>query len=288
LALINTDISFGMGAAAGTGMVIDSDGIVVTNHHVVARSTAVWVTIPATGQTYSADVLGYDPATDVAVLQLQDAQGLSTVVTDTAQLDVGQAVTSVGNAQGGGELVSATGQVTGLGQNITVTGDDGSESDLFDLIAVNADMVPGDSGGALLDSDGEVVGMNVAGSKDPTDDVGYAIPISTVLDIASDVLAGRDTGTITLGRTGALGVTVSTISQDLVIVGVVADGPADQVGMTVGSQLTAVDSQPVATRADLAAILAAHRPGDQVQVAWTDENGAPHEATVTLTTAPLA
>ena len=300
LVLINTVVDFGTAQAAGTGMVIDSDGIVVTNHHVVAGSTDVTVTDPATDQTYTAEVLGYDATTDVAVLQLNGASDMATVTADTDPVAVGQTITAVGNAGGGGELVSSTGQVTATSQNITVTGDDGTSAALTDLIVVNASMVPGDSGGALLDSDSEVVGMNVAGSTDTRVSSAYAIPISSVLEVADAVLAGTPTDTVSLGRTAAIGVQVSmqttrtgvggrTGSQTgVTIVGVIAGGPADLAGMTGGSTITSIDGQSIVSSADLSSILSAHQSGDRVSVTWTDIAGASHTATLVLTQAPLA
>ena len=303
LVLITTEVDFGTAEAAGTGLVIDSDGIVVTNHHVVAGSTSVSVTDPATDRTYSAEVLGYDATTDVAVLQLDGATGLTTITADTNPVAVGQAITAIGNAQGGGQLVSSTGQVTATGQDITVTEDDGTSVDLTDLIGVNASLVPGDSGGALLDSDSEVVGMNVAGSvggqasgcaahRTPqsqcSGSVGYAIPISTVLEVADTVLAGMVTDTVSLGRTAAIGVQVSTQTTEAYIVGIVDGGPASQAGITRGSTITSIDAQTVASLTDLSSILSSHGPGDRVSVTWTDSSGASHTATLTLTQAPLA
>ena len=286
--LIDTTVSFGMASAAGTGMVIDSSGVVVTNHHVVAGSTAVDVTVPATGQTYPAEVVGYDATADVAVLRLDCACDLPTVVTNTGQVSVGDTVTTVGNAQGGGQLVSSTGQISDTSEDITVTGDDGSQSDLADLIEVTANLVPGDSGGALLNASGEVVGMNVAGSSSTRVSQGYAIPITTVLDIAANVLAGNVTDTIAYGRTAALGVQVSTRSEGVLILGVIGDGPAYQAGITAGSTLTSLDGLPLASLDDLSKALADRRPGERAEVGWTDREGTAHSATVVLAEGPLA
>jgi len=288
LVLINTEVDFGTAQAAGTGMVIDEDGIVVTNHHVVAGSTAVTVTVPTTGQTYAAEVLGYDATTDVAVLRLDGADDLATITADTNPVSVGQTITAVGNARGQGQLVSSTGQITATDQDITVSEDDGTQAPLSDLIQVSASMVPGDSGGALLDTDSEVVGMNVAGSTDSRTSIGYAIPISSVLQVADTVLAGTPTLTVALGRTAAIGVQVSTQSSDVFIVGVITGGPAAQAGITPGSTLTAIDGTPLTSRGDLTQILASHAPDDRVDVTWVDSAGATHTATLTLTQAPLA
>ncbi len=287
LALINTEIGYGEGVAAGTGMVIGADGIVVTNHHVVAGSTSVQVNIPATGETYTADVLGYDATADVAVLRLDGASGLETVTASTGPVDTGDSVTAVGNASGGGQLIAAPGTITATDQDITVSEEDGSQSQLTDLLEMNAAIVPGDSGGAVFDADGDVVGMNVAGSSEEWDKTSYAIPITTVLEVARDVLAGDETDTVVLGRSGALGVEVSDQFGGLMIAGVVKDGPADQAGVTAGSTLTSVDGSTIKDTEDLGAVLDQHEPGDRVAIEWTSRDGRSHTATVSLTEAPL-
>jgi len=288
LVLIDTTISYGYATASGTGMVIGQDGVIVTNHHVVAGSTSVTVTVPAGGAKYDAQVLGYDPAADVAVLKI-DTLGLPTVTTNTADVTVGETVTTVGNAQGAGNLVASTGSVTNTGQDITVTNDDGTTSNLSDLVEFDANLVPGDSGGAVLDSAGEVVAMNVPGSTASRVAQNYGIPIATVLDIADDILAGSTgDGSITLGRTAALGIQVSTTANNILILGVVVSGPAAQAGVTPGSVLTAMDGSPLASVADLTDALHRHQPGDTVTITWTDQAGTPHTATTTLTQAGLA
>jgi S1-C subfamily serine protease len=288
LVLINTEVDFGSAMAAGTGMVIDSDGIVVTNHHVVAGSTTVSVTVPSTNQTYDADVLGYDAVTDVAVLQLEGASNLTTVTADTSAVAVGDTITAVGNAEGGGQLIAAPGTITATGQDITVTEDDGSTAPLSNLIAVSAALVPGDSGGALLDKDGEVVGMNVAGSTNSRNSEGFAIPITDVQQVANSVLNGIETDNVILGRTAALGVEVSNQTTTVSIVGVISGGPAQTAGITAGSTITAIDGTQVAGVNDLTAVLSSHKPGDRVSVTWTDSSGSGHQANITLTQAPLA
>lgn len=284
--LIDTTVDYGVGAAAGTGLVLTSDGVVVTNHHVVAGSTQVEVTDPATGASYTADVIGYDPETDVAVLHLEDASGLATVDVDTASVAEGDDVTAVGNSNGGGVLTAAPGEITDTSTNITVSGDDGSSEHLTNLIEIDATVVPGDSGGALLDDDGEVIGMNVAAAANGT--TGYAIPISTVLDLTDQILAGDDSGAVTLGYGPALGLQLSSRSADLLVVGVVPGSAADEAGITPGSMLTEFNDTPLRTYSTLTAALATLAPGDTATVAWVDQNGTSQTATVTLGRAPLA
>ncbi|NGN95317.1 trypsin-like serine protease [Nocardioides sp. KC13] len=187
--LLDTIVGHGTAQGAGTGLTITADGIVVTNHHVVEGATSITVTDPSTGTTYDATVLGYDATHDVAVLQLEGASGLATVATDRDAATQGEQVTSVGNAGGQGELSAADGTVTDPSTAITVSNEDGTSTRLTDLIETDADVVSGDSGGALLDEDGEVIGMNVAATSGSAEISGYAIPIDTVLDIAAQILA---------------------------------------------------------------------------------------------------
>ncbi|MGC3953699.1 MAG: trypsin-like peptidase domain-containing protein [Propionicimonas sp.] len=284
--LIDTTVDYGVGAAAGTGLVLSSDGIVVTNHHVVKSSTQVEVTDPATGNSYTADVIGYDPKTDVAVLKLEDASGLATVATDTSAVATGDDVTAVGNSNGGGVLTAASGEVTDTDSDINVSGDDGSTEHLTDLIEVDATVVPGDSGGALLDDDGEVVGMNVAASSNGS--TGYAIPISTVLNLADQILAGDASGAVTLGYGPALGLQLNTQGSHLLVVGVVNGSAADQAGVTPGSVLTEFNGEQLSDYSDLTAAMAKLSPGDTAKLSWVDADGTAQSATVTLGRAPLA
>lgn len=284
--LIDTVVGYGTGEAAGTGLILTSDGLMVTNHHVVQGSTEVEVTDPATDTTYLAEVIGYEPGTDVAVLQLQDASGLATVELDTAAVSEGDEVTVIGNSNGGGVLTSASGEITDTDASITVSGDDGEPHPLRDLIEVDATVVPGDSGGALLDDDGEVIGMNVAASSDGS--TGYAIPIPTVVDLADQILSGDDSGAVTLGYGSALGLQVSEQDGGLVVLGVVDGGAADDAGITAGSVLTELDGTRLDDYDTLSSLLAAKDPGDTAEVTWIDTDGDSHTATATLGRAPLA
>ncbi|MEA4943338.1 MAG: trypsin-like peptidase domain-containing protein [Propionicimonas sp.] len=284
--LIDTTIDYGIGAAAGTGLVLSSDGIVVTNHHVVEGSTQVEVTDPATDTNYTADVVGYDPLTDVAVLKLEDASNLATVTTDTSAIAEGDDVTAVGNSNGGGVLTASAGEVTDTSSDITVSADDGSTEHLTDLIEVDATVVPGDSGGALLDSDGEVVGMNVAADSSGT--TGYAIGIQTVLTLADQILDGDASGTVTLGYGPALGLQLSAHGSELLVVGVVDGSAADQAGVTPGSVLTQFNGKQLSSYSALTTAMSKLSPGDTATIGWTDQTGATQTATVTLGRAPLA
>jgi len=286
LVLITTDVAWDSGTAMGTGMIIDPSGIVVTNHHVVAGSTSVSVTVPSINQTFTADVLGYDATADVAVLQLEGASRLATITTNSSAVSPGQSITAVGNSDGAGQLLATPGQVLTTSTDITVTEDDGTTADLTNLIELSCNLIPGDSGGAVFNDKLQVVGMNVAGSSGRSGS-GYAIPITTVLKVAETVRSGRTTDTVSIGRTGGLGVTISTRGGRITVTDLVPGGPAEQAGITRNSILVSLDGTPVSTQPELKAVLNAHRPGDTIPVTWTDEAGQSHTADVTLTAAPL-
>jgi S1-C subfamily serine protease len=291
--LISTVLGYQSAEAAGTGVVLTSDGLVVTNNHVVEGATEITVTIGATGESYTATVVGTDATADVAVLQLQDAAGLTTVALDDDDtVAVGDAVTAVGNAEGGGVLIAADGTVTGLEESITTQSEGVSAGEsLTGLIEVDADVVSGDSGGPLLDDEGEVIGITTAASSGSTDITGYAIPIGDVLDVVTQIVAGQDTDAITLGYPAFLGVQIATTpggaaASGATIAGVVEGTPAAQAGLAAGDTVTAVDGSAVADGDALSAALAGHVPGDQVTLTWTTAGGTTQTATVTLVAGP--
>ena len=264
-------------AAAGTGLVLTSDGEVVTNHHVVAGATSIEVTVMSTGDTYTAKVVGTDTTDDVAVLQLEDASGLDTVSTDNDGVTQGEAVTAVGDGNGTVDYLSAaTGQVIATDQSIT-TQSEGSAAgeNLTGLIEISSDVVGGFSGGATYDADGEVVGMTTAASTGG-DVVGYAIPISKVLTIADDLENGVTDTAYAYGYPAFLGV---GLGDGTVVQGVYDGTPAADAGIAAGDTITAVDGTAVTGADQLHSLVAAHSPGDDVSVSWTDADGSSHSAT---------
>ena len=214
---INTTLSYQDEEAAGTGMVLTSNGEVLTNNHVIEGATSISVTDIGNGKTYTASVVGYDRSHDVAVIQLHGASGLQTVTTgNSSKVAVGEGVVGIGNAGGAGGTPSvAGGSVTALNQAITASDEgDATSEQLTGLIEVNSDIQPGDSGGPLVDTTGQVVGMDTAASssqgftfQDATGQ-GYAIPINTALTIAKQIEAGSSSSTVHIGATAFLGVEI--------------------------------------------------------------------------------
>ncbi|MFI7065960.1 S1C family serine protease [Kribbella sp. NPDC050124] len=164
---VNTVLGYENARAAGTGIVLSSDGEVLTNHHVIEGATSISVTDIGNGKTYTASVVGYDEDHDIAVLKLKDASGLQTAkIGDSDKVKVGDQVVGIGNAGGvGGTPSYAPGTVTALNQSITATDENGQDPEnLTGLIQTDANIQAGDSGGPLANTAGQVIGVDTAGS----------------------------------------------------------------------------------------------------------------------------
>ena len=191
-------------------MVLTSSGQVLTNYHVVEGASTISVTVAATGQTYQATVVGSDPTDDVALVQLTGASGLATITPDKDKAQVGDAVTAVGNAGGTGTLSAAAGTILSLTASVTAADQGSTASEtLNSMVETNADVVAGDSGGPLFDAQGEVVGIDTAGSTGGQPD-SYAIPIQRALGIAQQINSGTKTSTVRIGPAAFLGVELSS------------------------------------------------------------------------------
>jgi S1-C subfamily serine protease len=212
LVIINTALQYNSEQAAGTGMVINPDGLVLTNNHVIENATRIDATVVSTGHTYPARVVGYDVTGDIALIQLEGASGLRMVpIGHSANLKTGQSVVAMGNAEGQNMIVPATGQITGLNQTITASDQQGTvrSETLHGMIETNADVVSGDSGGALANTAGQVIGMNTAGNDvrfQQQSAAGFAIPIETALTVARQIAAGQASPTITVGYPPFMGI----------------------------------------------------------------------------------
>jgi len=299
---VNTTIGYDGAQGAGTGIVLSADGLVLTNHHVVAGATSVRATDVGNGQTYDATVLGYDTTHDVAVLRLKGASGLTVApLGSSSTVKVGDDVVAVGNAGGVGGTPSAVpGTVRALDQEITVRDEsDGSAQQLTGLIQFDAAIQPGDSGGAVVNDAAKVVGVVTAGSagsasNDSAASVeGFAVPIDQARSIAQQIIDGRSSSTVHIGVPGFLGVQLvpgspqGTSTAGVQVAGVVPGSPAEGAGIQQGDVITAVDGHAVASAADLHDAVALNHPGDTVTVAWTDAAGKKHTARLRLGSGPV-
>ncbi len=292
--VVNTRLAYG-GAGAGTGIVLTPSGEVLTNNHVIRGASVIRVTVPSPGRTYAATVAGYNVIRDIALLRLQNAHGLQTVVTgNSASVRIGGRVTAVGNARGAG-LGTKTGTVTGIHQGITITDENGT-SRLTGLIKTNAPLEPGDSGGPLLSS-GRVVGIDAAASRSfsfrgSTGGEGYAIPINLALSIARQIESGRQTQNVHIGATAFLGVvvtdpeTLGQSSRGAVVQQVASGSPADHAGIGEADLITVFGGQRVTSAAKLKALILQRRPGRAVRVTWVDSFEGSTSASVRLATGP--
>ena len=297
---------------------LTSTGEILTNNHVIDGATKISVTDIGNGKSYSASVVGYDSAHDIAVLQLQGASGLRTAkLGDSSTASVGESVVAIGNAGGtGGTPTSAGGSITALNQSITA-GDDlgGTSEQLSGLIQVNADIQAGDSGGALVDSAGQVIGMDTAASTSSgsftqaSGNQGFAIPINEALSTASQIESGQGSATAHVGATAFLGVLISPSGEQASpgsysgdgsgtfggsgtsgasVSGVVNGGPAQQAGVAAGDVITSLNGKTVGTASDLSKLMVSYHPGTEVQLGWTDTSGQSHTNIVDLGSGPPA
>jgi S1-C subfamily serine protease len=319
---INTTLGYQQEQAAGTGIVLTSNGIVLTNNHVINGATSISVSDVGNQKTYTASVVGYDRTQDIAVLQLHNASGLQTATLgSSSNVSVGQDVVGVGNAGGtGGTPSAAGGTVTALNQTITASDQgDGTSEQLSGLIETNANIQPGDSGGALVNSNGQVVGVDTAASAgfsfqtngQSGGNQGYAIPIKTALSLAHQIESGNGSSTVHIGATAFLGVEISpngasnnggngggfggfggnsgntgSSSSGAAIAGVVTNGPAQEAGLAQGDVITALGGKTISSANDLTSAMLTHHPGDKVSISWTDTSGQSHTATVQLSSGP--
>lgn len=293
------------GAGAGTAMVLTSDGLALTNYHVVDGSTEVQAIVAATGEEYTAEVVGYDEEADVAVLQLQDADDLDTVtIDDDGGVAIDEAVTALGNASGQGYLSAASGVVTDLDEDITTTDEaTGGTTDITGLIETDADVVPGYSGGPMFDDEGEVIGISTAASssngqgggfpmttpaaQSEGGGISYARPIEEALDVVQLVVDGDEGDGVTIGPAAYLGVAIDSSADGVLVARAESGTPAADAGIAQGDSITAVDGERISSYDDLAAAVATHQPGDEVSVTWTSADGQERTADVTLGESPV-
>jgi S1-C subfamily serine protease len=288
--VINTNLALQNGSAAGTGVVLAKNGEVMTNNHVIRGATTIKVVVPATKRTYTATVLGYNIIDDIALLKLQGASNLATVTTgSSATLKVGQATRAVGNANGGGKLVITTGRITARSRTITINDESGDVTQLKGLIETSARLVPGDSGGPLLDASGRVIGIDAAGSPNFGFDSaapGYAIPINRALSIVRQVRAKQASALVHIGDTAFIGLLVAKSAQGIAVGSVVPNSPAAAAGLQQGDVITSLDGASVTSFTDLRTLLFTKHPGDTITLSYSSPNGSQSSAAITLTSGP--
>lgn len=289
---INTKLGYNNAVGAGTGIIIDPNGVVLTNNHVISGATDISAFSVGDGRTYGVDVVGYDRTADIAVLQLRGAGGLPTAAIGGG-VNVGEPIVALGNTGGqGGTPRAVAGRVVAVGQ--TVQASDaltGAAETLNNLIQVDAAIQPGDSGGPVVNSAGQVVGINTAATENflLQGGQGFAIPIATAMGIAGQIRGGGGSPTVHVGPTAFLGLgVVDNGGNGARVQRVVGSAPAASVGISTGDIITAIDGVPINSATAMSDALTPHHPGDVVAISFTSKSGVQRTENVTLAEGPPA
>ena len=289
---ISTKFGYNNAVGAGTGIIIDPGGVVLTNNHVISGATDISAFAVGNGQTYAVDVIGYDRTADVAVLQLRGGGGLASANIGGG-VSAGEPVVALGNAGGQGGTPSAVaGRVVALNQSVSATDTlTGAEENLGGLIQADAAIRPGDSGGPMVNDAGQVIGMNTAAtdSYKMSGGQGFAIPIGTAMGVAGQIRSGAGSNTVHIGPTAFLGLGVTDNGgSGARVERVVGSGPAAAAGVSAGDVITGVDNIPITGATSMTDVLVPHHPGDTITLHWRAKGGGDRSGPVTLADGPPA
>ena len=257
-------------SGAGSGVIISSDGYILTCAHVVSGASNITVTIGDTD--YPATVVGEDDTSDVAVIKI-DADGLTpATIGNSDDLAVGEDVLAVGNPLGelGGTVTS--GIISALNRSVTIQGT--SSTNTMSLIQMDASVSPGNSGGGLFNRNGELIGLvNAKSSSSDAEGLGFAIPINDAISVAQDLLEnGYVSGRPYMGITYLAVTDAQTAAQlnvsayGVYVVDVVQGGPADKAGLQAGDRIVSIDGTEIAQKDDLGTLIQQHTAGDTLSV----------------------
>lgn len=303
-AVVNVVSDTASGQGEGTGFVVRSDGIIVTNYHVVENASKITVlTSDQEPADYNARVIGGDVEADLAILDI-DATGLPTVeLGNSAALELGQRVVALGYALGldGGPSVTS-GIVSSLTRQIDVQ-DPGcpvqecgtDQTRVYEhVIQTDAAINPGNSGGPLVNMAGQVVGINSAGANQ-AENIGFAIQIDSVKPTIFQAAENPDAPVAYMGILGPVPVSDPQVqfqedpptNEGVLIQDVVPDGPADRAGIQPGDIVVEFDGETIVNDDDLVSAIRSHKPGDQVEVGIVHEDDSRDVVTVTLGVNPV-
>lgn len=272
-------------SSQGSGIIFSQDGYVITNAHVIGNSKTAYAirVVTSDGKVYKAGVVGYDSRTDIAVLKMDDAKGLTPATFgDSSQLEVGQDIIVVGNP-GGLDYQNTTtkGVISALDRKL-------STSSLTKYIQTDAAINPGNSGGPLVNYYGQVVGITTSKIVSETyEGMGFAIPSQTVKSIVDTLVKnGYVEGRVKIGISG-IAVTSDqasnyNIPQGIYVQSIVSGGPCDGTSLKEGDIITEVDGETITSFADVYAILETHKPGDKIKVKYYSSSTGNGEIEITL------
>ena len=276
----------------GSGFVIKADGLIVTNKHVVSDSSLKYIVVDSKGNTYEVDKIYRDPLNDVSIIKTKTTPtgGFPTVTLgDSSHLDVGQFVIAIGTALGEFRNTVTTGVVSGLGRGITAGSPfEGFAERLDNVIQTDAAINPGNSGGPLLNSAGEVIGVNSAVASQGQN-IGFAIPINAIKDSINNF---NTTGQF---NRPYLGVAYRMLPKNVAVLNdlpegayiseVVAGSAAEKAGLKVGDVVMQIDDTKMSGDNTLATVISKKKVGDTITLTYF-RDGKTQDTKATLTTAP--
>ncbi len=308
-AVVDINVTFpgNDGGASGTGMILTSNGLVLTNNHVVEQAATISIHVVGQSQNYLGRVIGVDPTADVALVRMEGASHLHTVSISSLPATVGEAVIAIGNALGKGGLPTVTsGAVVQLGETITATNFRGGTETLTNMIQMSAALAPGDSGGPLVTTAGKVLGMDTAasGSKNGSgfSTTAFSIPIERAMAIVHQIERHEASKQVLLkpmAIMGILGVAPSqwlpqfgpidhSIHQGAAVENVETGTPAAGAGLAPGDIITTFQGKTVTSPSQLEQLEMAYVPGDRVTVGWVTPSGSSQSTSLRLTAGPWA
>ena len=263
----------------GSGFIVSSDGMIVTNKHVVEDSTAEYTVVLNDGKEYPAKILAKDPLKDIAIIKIEDRDLPTLEIGSSEHLKIGQTVIAIGNSLGEFSNTVSRGIVSGLGRNITAGSGFGQAEKLNDIIQTDAAINSGNSGGPLLDISGKVVGVNVAVAQG-AENIGFALPSNQVRKVVEQV---KTTGKITVPYLGVRYIPISKEIQKennlpyaygvLVLRGekmtdlaVIPGSPADKAGITENDIILEMDGKKIDEKNTLAEAIARHDVGEEAEI----------------------
>lgn len=293
--------------SAGTGVIVSEDGLILTNRHVVPNGTTSVSIVLSDGTELDGvkvlDRTDDSDSLDVAFLKIDDTKGKTlraAKIGDSSKMRVGDSVVAIGNALGYFQNTVTTGIVSGYGRSIQASGSAGGETEsLEDLFQTDAAINQGNSGGPLVNVAGEVIGINTAVASGEAQNIGFAIPINNIKGLIDGV---KETGKIQRPFLGVVYVPVTAdvqgqynlkvadgayvpLASDYGDTTLIVDGPAAKAGVKEGDVITQINSQAINDSTSLAALLAKHKPGDNVELT-INRDGVEQKIRVTLGARP--
>lgn len=273
--------SSGFGSAsAGTGIIVSENGYILTNKHVVEGSSDISV-VTNDGNSYdNVEIIMTDPLSDIAILKISNAKGLKAAeLGDSKALNIGQQVIAIGNALGEYDGTVTSGIISGVGRTVNASSDDGATKEtLTDMIQTDAAINSGNSGGPLVNAQGQVVGVNTAVASE-AQGIGFAIPISSVKGILKSITEGKTPNRAYLGanyisvnpqvqKAYNLNVSKGALIKNRNGKSIISGSPAQKAGLKDGDIITKIDNIEISKNISLGSLIGEKSAGDKVKITY--------------------